>query len=169
MGPTRRRPIGQPAAWVVVAVAILLASCSGGRPEVSELLLSPEDFPGLEVTQTRLEMVQTADGEPAAQVELSGPQFTLSHNLVMFETPEAALSILAGIKEGQIAQGIILEKMDNFRDVSGILSEVRGSQEMLTLFFVEGRALVRISLSGPERHVLLPIYAEKARAKASRQ
>ena len=132
-------------------------------------LLSPEDFPGLEVTQTRLEMVQTAEGEPAAQVALSGPQFTLSHNLVMFETPEAALSILAGIKEGQIAQGIILEKMDNFRDVSGILSEVRGSQEMLTLFFVEGRALVRISLSGPERHVLLPIYAEKARAKASRQ
>ena len=50
--------------------------------------------------------------------------------------------------------------------VSGVLVETRGGETTSTLIFVEGRALLRLTISGDAGQELLPAYAEKARIKA---
>jgi hypothetical protein len=151
------------------ALVAFLAACSGGQPQAQDLLLNARDFPGLAVTGTEVQASETTQGESAVQVELSGPDFVFGQSLVLFETQDAARSILAGIKKDQLARGTFPIEPGSFEDVSGVLVEDRGGSESLTLFFVEGRALVRVTLSGPNRRALLPVYAEAARAKAGKQ
>ena len=167
MGRPRNRGIARSVAWSACLVFLSLAACSTGQPRVSDLLLSPEDFPGMAVKRTAFQVNETADGELAGQVELSGPGFTLMQSLVLFKTQEAALSMLAGIKVDQIGQGVTApQEKGRFADVSGVLHEARGGDGASSLFFVQRRAFVRITLSGPERLRLLFPYAEKARVKA---
>ena len=163
--------------WAALALAVLLAGCSGGSLDAGDLLLGPSDFPGLEVTESTTQATVTPQGVSAAQVQISGPDFQLNQSIVLFATPASALSVLAGIKQDQLAQGVISSDVlsivpsgtDQFQDSSGVLIEIRDGQESLTMFLVEGRALIRITVSGPGAQSMLAGLAEKSRSKASRQ
>lgn len=166
MGRARSRPVAGPGAWLTVFVLLPLAACSLAQPSISDLLLSPGDFPEIVVTRTDLQVGETVDGEPTGQVVLSGPDFTLRQSVVLFETREKARSVLAGIKADQTARGITLPgERGAFDDVSGVLHEVRGVTTASNLFFVQRRVFARVTVSGPQRLTLLPLYAEKARVK----
>ncbi len=65
--------------------AVLLAACSSGPTPPQDLLLGPEDFPSTGVTETSREDGETSQDEPAVQVELTSPDFTLLESLVLFE------------------------------------------------------------------------------------
>lgn len=167
MGRPRRKLGVHQAAVTALGLAALVSAVSCGGGSVGDLLLGPGDFPGLTVTERVSQVTETAQGQETAQVEIEGPDFLLSESLVVFESKEAARSVLIGIKEDQSAQGIPPADIEKFEDVSGILSEVRDGQESLSIFFVQGRTLVRVTVSGPNRRALLPLYAEKAKAKIS--
>ena len=169
MGRAGGESVAPAVVWLATAIVILLAACSGGSPQAEELLLRSGDFPGLAMTETDIQTSESSQGQPSAQVDLSGPNFMLSQSLLMFESQQEARSVLEGIKQNQLAQGIEATNTGKFQDSSGILSELRGGQESHTLFFVEGRALVRITISGPSTLDLLTQYADKAREKAERQ
>ena len=156
--------------WLAAAISLVLLACSGSNSNVGELLLHPDDFPGLAVTETSAESTATPQGYPVAQVELDGPDFKLDQSVVLFATGEQALSVLEGIKRDQETQGITpAPDTGQFQDSSGILVETRGDKEILSLFFVEGRALVRVTMAGANADALLDKYAELARSKVDRQ
>ena len=111
----------------------------------------------------------TPQGISAVQVDLTGADFTLNQSIVMFQTQASALSVLAGIKQDQLTQDIMPADTSNFEDASAILKETRGGQDFYTLFFVEGLALVKLTLSGQNAAATLLVYAEIARSKASRK
>ena len=146
--------------------AVLLAACSSGPTPPQDLLLGPEDFPNTVVTETNQEDGETNLGEPAVQVELTNPDFTLLESLVLFADEDIAFTILAGIKQDQISQGVTPEPMEGFEDNSGVLSEKLHGEDASTLFFVEGRALVRITLSGDEQAGNVGVFARLARKKS---
>ncbi len=154
---------------VVIAISLALAACSGGSPDVEDLLLGPDDFPRGEVTESNPLSTVTPQGVSAVQVDLSGPDFTLNQSIVMFQTQASALSVLSGIKQDQLSQTIIPADTSQFEDSTEFMFETHGTQEFLTQFFVQGLALVKVTISGPRAPELLPVYAEKARSKVSRQ
>lgn len=158
-----------PAFLVPLFLVALMAACSsnGVRPE--EALLDPGDFPGIPVTASNVQAIETVHGQSAAQIEIEGLDFVLIQSVVVFESALTARTILGGIKVDRPAQDAAPFDARKFQDVSGVLTEIRGGQESLTLVFVEGRALVRITISGPDRRELLPLFAEKARLKVSRR
>jgi hypothetical protein len=133
---------------LVTLVAVLLAACSGDPTPPRELLLDPADFPGEGFTETSREDSETNLNQPAVQVELSSPGLTVLESLVLFETEERATTILAGIKQDQRAQGVASVPVEGFYDNSGVIQEQLHGEDASTLFFVEGRALVRITVSG---------------------
>ena len=177
MGRSRKRRIkpgislaGAIAALVLsLSLALSWAGCSGGSPRIEDLLLGHGDFPPGEVTASNALSTVTPLGVSAVQVDLSGPDFTLTQSIVMFQTQASALSVLAGIKQDQLAQAVLPVDTSKFEDASGILMETRGGQDFFTQFFVQGVALVKVTISGPRAPELLPVYAEKARSKVSRQ
>ena len=177
MGYTRRQRVrlfslfkrGLKQGWAALALAALLVGCSGGSLDAADLLLGPSDFPGLEVSEITTQATVTPQGVAAAQVQITGQDFQLSHSIVLFATSASALSVLAGIKQDQLAQRVTPSGEDQIQDSSGVLIEVRDGQERLTMFMVEGRALIRLTVSGPGAQSMLADYAEKARSKASRQ
>ena len=146
--------------------AVLLAACSSGPTPPQDLLLGPEDFPSTGVTETSREDGETNQDEPAVQVELTSPDFTLLESLVLFEDEYIALTILAGIKQDQITQGVTPKAMEGFEDNSGVLNEKLHGEDASTLFFVEGRALVRITLSGDGQADNVWAFARLARKKS---
>ncbi|PKB73774.1 MAG: hypothetical protein BZY75_00040 [SAR202 cluster bacterium Io17-Chloro-G7] len=154
---------------VVLAFSLALAACSGGSPNVEDLLLGIDDFPRGEVTESNPLSTVTPQGVSAVQVDLSGPDFTLNQSIVMFQTQASALSVLAGIKQDQLTQTVLPADTSRFEDSTEFMFETRGNQEFLTQFFVEGLALVKVTISGPRAPELLPVYAEKARSKVSGQ
>ena len=158
-------------AVLALALSLTLATsgCSGGSPKVEDLLLGRSDFPPGEVTESNPLSTVTPQGVSAVQVELLGPDFTMTQSIVMFQTQASALSVLGGIKQDQSAQLVLPADTSNFEDSSGVMLETRGGQEFFTRFFVQGQALVKVTISGPKALELLPLYAEKARAKVSRR
>lgn len=150
-------------------IFLALASCSGESLLLPEMLLNQGDFPGVSVVETDRQEGDTSDGQPSGLVTLAGPNFTVLHSIAMFESESTARSVLRGIKDDQIAQGVTPQDLPGFKDASGVFEEVRNDEESATLFFVEGRALVKVTVSGPERRELLSRLAETAREKASRQ
>ena len=169
MGSSQRHRIAQLAASVALAVMVMAAACSGGDIKASDMLLSPADFPDLEVTEISTEADVTPLGVDAAQVELLGTNFALNQSVVVFATPESAFTVLAGIKQDQLAEGVLPVYLEQFQDISGILNEDRGGEARQTLFFVEGRVLVRLTTSGSSTPGQLEGYAAKAREKADGQ
>jgi len=169
LGHPRYRRIATLMVWSLGAIIAFLAACSGGQPEVRDLLLNAGDFSGLAVTESKALVSETTQGEPSAQSELTGPDFVLGQSLVLFESEDTARAVLAEIKRGQLARSTYPIEQGNFKDVAEVLIEDHGGDETLTLIFVEGRALVRVTLSGPDRRSLLPVYAEEARLKAGKQ
>ena len=146
--------------------AVLLGACSGDPTPPRELLLGPEDFPGQAVTENSRETGETASNEPAVQIELSGPDFTLLESLVLFESGDLALSLLTGIKQDQIAQGVTSQPKEGFEENSGVIDDQLHGDDASTLFFVQGRALVRITLTGAGREEMIWEIARLARDKS---
>jgi len=155
--------------FAALTLTMALAGCSGGSPKVEELLLGQGDFPLGEVTEFNNLSTVTPQGVSAVQVELSGPDFTLTQSIVMFQTQASALSVLAGIKQDQLAQDVLPADNSKFEDASVYFKETRAGQEYFTQFFVQGLALVKVTISGPRALELLPVYAGKARSKVSKQ
>lgn len=139
----------------VFAILLVLAGCSGGSTPPRDLLLNPRDFPDQTVTHSIQEIDDSLLEGAAVLVELNGPDFILLESLVLFESDALAMKVLDEIKQDQLAQGVIAEAQDEFDGNSGIMAETLRGEAGSTLFFVEGSALVRITLSG-ENH------AEKA-------
>ena len=175
-GSGRQRPIG--IAGGLAGILLLVAACGGGSPAIGDLLLGPEDFSGQAVTRTGIQVGQAASGEPTAYVKLTGPGFSLQHSLVKFDSEGSARAALAAVKQQweQLARAnhrftLVQPELAQLRVsgrelVSGVLVEIRGEGTVSTLIFVEGRALVRMTISGDAGRALLPAYAEKARIKA---
>ena len=147
--------------------AVLLTACSSGPTPPQNLLLGLEDFPNTVVTETDRDDRETNLDGPAVQVELTSPDFTLLESLVLFADEDIAFTILAGIKQDQISQGVTPEPMKGFEDNSGVLSDKLHGEDASTLFFVEGRALVRITLSGDQQPDNVWAFARLARKKSS--
>ena len=148
---------------------ITLAACSGDPTPPSDLLLGPEDFPDQEVSETSRETTEISSDEPAVQVELTTANFTLLESLVLFESEDLALNIIESIKGDQILQGITAEPVDGFDDNTGVLDDQLNGDDASTLFFVQGRALVRITLTGEGRAENLWKIAALAREKSRKQ
>ena len=136
---------------------------------MEDLLLGHSDFPNGEVTESNPLTTTTPQGVSAVQVDLTGPDLALNQSIVMFQTQASALSVLAGIKQDQLAQEILPTDTSKFEDSSAILKETRGGQDFYTLFFVQGLALAKLTISGQDAAAVLPMYAEMARSKVSRQ
>ena len=151
---------------LVVLAALLLAACSGDPTPPRDLLLDPSDFPKIDVTETVQEPGSTNADEPAVQVELKAPDFTVLESLVLFETEDLALEILSGIKQDQLAQGVPSVVVEGFKDNSGVMNDQLHSEDASTVFFVEGKALVRITLSGVARTENIWEIARLAREKS---
>ena len=154
---------------VLFFIAVLMAACSSEPIPPRYLLLGPGDFPGQAVTETDSETGETYQDEPAVQVELSGPDFTLLESLVLFEAENLALNILGAIKQDQIAQGVTAQPVDGFDDNSGVIGDQLHGDDASTLFFVQGRALVRITLTGTGQTERIWEIARLARDKSRDQ
>ncbi len=148
---------------------VLLAACSGDPKPPRELLLGPEDFPGQAVTETSRETSETSLDEPAVQVELSAPDFILLESLVLFEADGLANELLSSIKQDQIALGVTAVPVEGFEDTSGLIDEQLHGHDASTLFFVQGRALVRITVTGAGRTEKIWEIAALAREKSQNQ
>ena len=104
--------------------------------------------------------------EPAVQGELTSLDFTVLESLVLFESVDLALALLAEIKQDQLAQGVDAHPADGFDANSGVLADRLYGEDASTLFFVEGRALVRITLSGADHADRVWDIARLARDKS---
>ena len=139
------RPVFQ---VLLVMFALLLTACLGDATPPRDLLLSPDDFPRSAVTETSRETGESNKYEPAVQVELTSLDFTVIESLVLFESVDLALALLSEIKQDQLSQGVDAHPVDGFDANSGVLADRLHGDNASTLFFVEGQALVRITLSG---------------------
>ena len=151
---------------VAVMIAMLLTACSGDATAPRDLLLSPEDFPRSGVTETSRETGETNQNEPAVQVELTSQDFTILESLVLFESEDLAMVLLSEIKQDQLAQGVDAHPAEGFHANSGVLADRLHGEDASTLFFVEGRALVRITLSGVDHANRVWEVARLAREKS---
>ena len=145
---------------LALSLALALAGCSGGSPNVDDLLLGHGDFPPGEVIESNPLSTVTPQGVSAVQVDLEGPDFSLTQSIVMFQTQASAFTVLSGIKQDQITQVVLPADTSKFEDATGIRKETRGGQDFFTQFFVEGLALVKVTVSGTDATVKLPVYAE---------
>ena len=145
--------------------AISLVGCSKNPAPPSDLLLAPNDFPTVSIVEIAKEPGITNKDEPAVQVELKAPGFTVLESLVLFESKELALSILAGINQDHAVLGIVSPSDEEFDDSSGILTEHLDGETAASVFFVEGRALVKITVSGNNGVGSIWEIARRAREK----
>ena len=157
------RPVFQ---VLLVMFALLLTACSGDATPPRDLLLSPDDFPRSAVTETSRETGESNKYEPAVQVELTSLDFTVPESLVLFDSVDLALALLSEIKQDQISQGVDAHPVDGFEANSGVLADRLHGEDASTLFFVEGRALVRITLSGVDHADRVWDVARLAREKS---
>lgn len=150
------------AGFAPVALALLLA-CGGPEAMASprELLLAPGDFAGGAVTVAALTEQESRDG-PSAQVELQGAGFRAVQSLVLFDSRERALAALDGIRADLASQGAAGPGVP---ESSGVLEHQLGDAAAASLFFIESRGLVRLTVTGPDRRRLLDELAAAARGK----
>ena len=145
-------------------LAILLVACS---PEIasepSELLLAPGDFQTTAITVVSESKEQSLDG-PSAQVELQGPGYRVLQTLILFETRERALSALDGIRADLVSRD---ESGPGATEASGIIEHPLGNEDAASLFFIENRGLVRLTVTGPDRDSRLAELSAIAREKIS--
>ena len=143
---------------------LLVVACGGDASQnPSALLLGPGDIPGGNVTVVSRSEEQSLNG-PTAQVELQGPGYRVLQSAVLFEDRESALSALDGIRADLVSQGAT---GPGGRESSGILEHTLGSDKAASLFFIEDRALVRMTVTGSGREERLSELAEAARDKLS--
>ena len=146
--------------------AISMAACSNESTPPSDLLLDSNDFPEMNITEISRGVGSTDSERPAVQVELRANGFTILESLVVFENKDLALSILTSIKQDQTGQGVGSVPVEGFDDNSGVMVEHLDDDEKSTVFFVEGRVLVRITVSGEEAIESIWEIASRAREKS---
>ena len=95
-------------------------------------------------------------------MELQGPGFRVMQSIVLFESRELALSALDGIRSDLVNRG---ETGPGGVETSGVLEHNLGSEEASSLFLIEGQALVRLTVTGPDRQQLLDQLADITRSK----
>ncbi len=153
----------------LATIFMVFSACSSSSPTPLPVdrLLGPEDFPSLAVTATVAETGATTGGEPAVQVELNGPGFRVLESIVVFETGDLALGVLAGIKQDMVTLGAASSQVAEFQDISGIdqTSTLRG-ESASTVFFVQDNVLVRLTVTGSDWRSRIIELAETAQAKA---
>ena len=145
---------------------MLLAACLAGcgpdtPPDPRDLLLSPEDVPGMQLKVVSESEEESVEG-PSALVELQGTGFRVLQSIVLFESRELALSALDGIRSDLVSRG---ETGPGGLETSGTLEHNLGSEEASSLFLIEDQSLVRLTVTGPGRHQLLDELADIARSK----
>ena len=86
---------------------------------------------------------------------------------MLFESEVLALNVLAEIKQDQLTQGVFSNPETGFDDHSGIMYETLNGEDGSTLFFVEGRALVRIAVTGENHPDKIWEIARIARKKSA--
>ena len=150
---------------IVLLFAMALTGCFNDPPPLGSLLLAPNDFPTEGVREIAKISAATSKDEPAVQVELTAPGFTILESLVLFETRERALSTLAGIDEDHGALRMVSDSAAGFDDSSGIIVEHLDGEQASTVFFVEGRALVKVTVTGDNEVASVWEIARRAREK----
>ena len=147
---------------LLLLVSLLTAACGSDAPaEPRKLLLGPSDFQDSTVTVSSLSEEQSLDG-PSAQVELQGPKFRVLQSLVLFETREQSLSALDGIRADLVSRG---EAGPGAPQASGVFEHMLGTEQAASLFLIEGPGLVRLTVTGPDRHKHLDALRDIARGK----
>ena len=150
--------------WVGLSLlaGLLVMGCGveiSGEPR--DLLLAPDDFPGGGVTVVSLSEEQSLDG-PSAQVELQGPDFRVIQSLILHENRESSLAALDGIRADLVSQG---QTGPGETEASGIFEHMLGSEAAVSVFFIEDRGLVRLTVTGTGRHERLDDLTGVARNK----
>lgn len=153
-------------ASVFVFVCVLVG-CSDGSTPPHDLLLDPEDFSNQTITHSIQEIEDSRLAGAAVLVKLTGPDFKLLESLVLFKTDELATKVLDEIKQDQLAQGVIAKSVEGFDDNSGVIPESLYGESASTLFFVEGNALIRITISGRNHAEKIWEMARLARKKSA--
>ena len=152
----------------VLCLALLLLNACGSElaAEPRELLLAPEDIaaalslPGsAAVSVLSLSEEESLDG-PSAQMEAQGPGLRVLQSIVLFDTREQALAALDGIRADLVNRG---EAGPGGPEASGVFEHTLGGEEAASLFFIENRALVRLTVTGPGRAQRLSDLADAAR------
>ena len=159
----RQRLVRACLALLAAGIAVLLvAACGSETPsDPRELLLSPADIPGMGLKVVAESEEQSVEG-PSALVELQGRDFRVLQTVVLFETRELALSALDGIRSDLVNRG---EAGPGGVETSGILEHTLGPDEASSQFLIEDRALLRLTVTGPDRLQLLEQLAEATRNK----
>ena len=152
-------------AWIAPAFCLVLLAACGQRniSDPGNLLLAPEDFPGIAVSVLAMSGEQSLD-RPSALVELQGPGFRVLQTLVVFQSREHALAALDGIRADLVSRG---EAGLGEVEASGIFEHPLGEDEAASLFFIESNGLVRLTVTGPDRRRQLAELADVARKKLS--
>ena len=147
---------------LLLLVGVLSAACGSDAPaEPRDLLLSPDDFPEIAVTVTSITEEQSLDG-PSAQVELQAPGFTVLQSLLLFDSREEALAALDGIRADLVSRG---ETSPGEPRASGVFEHTLGREEAASIFFIEDRGLVRLTVTGSERRERLDSLSVAAKRK----
>ena len=150
---------------LIALLPISLAACSTAPAPPDDLLLTRNDFPTDSVIEIPEEPGATNKDEPTVQVKLKAPRFTILESLVLFESRELALAILAGINQDHTALGVVSTSAEEFDDSSGVIVERLDGKPASTVFFVEGRVLVKITVSGDNGVASVWEIARRAREK----
>ena len=95
-------------------------------------------------------------------MELQGPQYRVLQSVVLYEDRELALSALDGIRSDLVSRG---EAGPGAPQTSGVYQHMLGNDEAASLFFIEGRALVRLTVTGDNGVESLDQLAGLARDK----
>ena len=147
---------------IALICLLLLTGCASevsGEPR--DLLLAPDDFSEGGVSVVSLSEEQSLDG-PSAQAELQGPGFRVVQSLILYENREMSLAALDGIRADLVNQG---QAAPGELEASGVFDHQLGNEAAASLFFIEGRALVRLTVTGPERRQRLTAFSALARDK----
>ena len=150
-----------PALASSLLVSLLLIACGSdisGEPR--DLLLTPSDFSG-GVTVISLSEEQSLDG-PSAQVELQGIGFRVVQSLILYENREMSLAALDGIRADLANQG---QTDPGGVEATGVFRHMLGTDEAVSVFFIEGRGLVRLTVTGPGMEDRLNTLTDLAREK----
>ena len=154
-----------PAFALSLLFVLLVLGCGGeisGEPR--DLLLAPDDFPESGVTAVSLSEEQSLDG-PSAQVELQGPGFRAVQSLILYESRELSLAALDGIRADLVTQG---QAAPGEIETSGVFEHRLGTEDAVSLFFIEGRGLVRLTVTGLGREDRLSTLGDLAREKLAK-
>ena len=146
---------------LIICAALFTGCGSEVSAEPRGLLLEPNDFPGGGVSVISVDEEQSLDG-PSAQVELQAPGYRVLQSVVLYESRGLALSALDGIRADLVSRG---ETGPGGVETSGVFEHMLGLDQAASLFFIEDRALVRLTVTGDERQERLSDLAGAARGK----